>query len=532
MQFAFQLLTDVSMEVESLKIEPSSWLRVFDVAGPRPGLKPHVVVPGMRQLNHLHLDVSRVEDSFKAVAATLEGLPALTHLTSLRLEWRHSLQTEVIQHICSTLALSRLDLAGCDVLHEMEKSIDFQRVLYCLTFGKTSGLRELALPCRGAEAQQLGWLTALTALTAFSVLFSDPSAQLHGLVALTRLRRLCVDSRAAGGEAIVDSLAPLSALTGLTLLDLDGDKIGAGCGKEDRTGPLDVSVLSSLTALRVLRCSSLCKAEFAAGDLLPVQFRFLRSATALEELDLGFQASFWSLPDHSITKTQQAVSALSCLKKVVIRIGGRKARQSYYAPLSAFAAASSIETIFYRASCPSSYFTRSVTPAKARDCFKALGELRSLTIGGNRLGTAKVPHCAELLAGIPSTHLTCLCLGVSKADVPLMQQITRFRGLQELMLHSNPVHPESLGPLFNLKCLTHLVLTVHTSRSRARRLQLAGWPMGMPYPSDWCRDEHLSTSAGTTISVQAARLMMAIHDRARLVGVAAFVDMRASHKDY
>lgn len=69
----------------------------------------------------------------------------------------------------------------------------------------------------------------------------------------------------------------------------------------------------------MLRCCFFDEAEFVEGEPLPVQLRFLCSATDLEELDLGFAKTFWPLPDESTDAVRAAVSGLRSLRRVNIR---------------------------------------------------------------------------------------------------------------------------------------------------------------------------------------------------------------------
>lgn len=396
-----ELIKDLAPEFESLKVKERWWSHVACVGG----------------LRSLHVE------GF-CDTAILQDLLALGHLTFLKLNRLDS--AEEVQQICSRLALSHLDIGTIYV------NVDFLHMLDSLASGKASGLRDLAIPFPAAKSKQLSQLTALKALTALDVGMWDCNAELGGLAALIGLKSLRMATSAVHIDPIVESLMPLTAMTGLTLLDLDGNDGSDGWSTTQyrpyRTVPQHVSALSTLKALRVLRCSLFHKAELVAGDLLPVQFGFLRSATALEELALAFQASFWLLPDESIDAVREAVSGLSSLKKVAIRLGCDRAKQHYYAPLSAFAAASSIETILYRPLGSATHFTRSVTASRARECMRALTKLRSLTVGGIRPGVGKAPRCADLLAGLPSTHLTSLNIGVFEADLALMQQYcTVFR---------------------------------------------------------------------------------------------------------
>lgn len=59
-----------------------------------------------------------------------------------------------------------------------------------------------------------------------------------------------------------------------------------------------------------------------------------------------------------------------------------------------------------------------------------------------------LPDYFYLLVGLPSTHLTHLCLSLGKATAELMDQVGRFRYLQELVLFCNIGSLKFLDPLF------------------------------------------------------------------------------------
>jgi hypothetical protein len=144
----------------------------------------------------------------------------------------------------------------------------------------------------------------------------------------------------------------------------------------------EVSVLSHLTALQVLRYTLFMEAVCVEGDPLPVQFRFLTTATALKELSLVFSYSFWRLPSESCLAMQEAVSYLSSPKIVWLLIS-RTARDDQlmhlHAPLSVFAAAKSIEHLCFWWNEPlHKHFHRPHPFLLQRDCFRALTKLRSL----------------------------------------------------------------------------------------------------------------------------------------------------------
>lgn len=466
-----RLLMDVAAEVEALKIE-EEWFNLAKKVENLP-IKPHNVLAQMRQLRALELE------DFLDAAISWE-LCAMPHLTSLK--YRGLCSRGVFQELCSTVALSRLDfgdqLWGPSVdgypdplrYHGYQADVfDFQDMVGKLVAGKTSALQELHLPLPSPHAGLLSRLTALTGLTALG-LHVLGAPVLAPLAALTGLQSFQL--RVAGEDGVrLDSLSLLTALAGLTRLDLGTHgRWPGGVG----IGPPAASILSSLTALRVLRCGLLSsQGPPADGDPLPVELRFLRAATALEVLDLGLGAPVWCLGEAQVSAALEAVSALSSLKKVRIRLNGFP--PPFFAPLAPFAAASSVESLVYEIG--GAMLPRSEDDAAhARACLKALTQLRSLSFEGEG---CFVPHCADLLAGLPSACLTSLSVKVdTEPDAALMQQISRFHDLQDLVLDSPPVRSELLSQLFGLRSLTHLVLLEKGDVDRQqlrRRRWLAGY---------------------------------------------------------
>lgn len=323
-------------------------------------------------------------------SAILHVLPALGRITCLELE--NTCSSDDLQQICSTLSLSRL------VLFEPEyegAALVPEAMLAVLAAGNMTGLRQLVLSLPAAEAGHLSSLVPLTALTALTVRTRDARPDVGSLASLTRLKCLEIDACCEDSQPIYGSLSPLAALTRLTSLDLCDD---VDMAEMESSLPSDVSVLSSLAALQVLRCGFFMTAEFVAGDPLPVQLRFLRSATGLEYLDLGFWGPFWSLPHASSLAIREAVGALMRLTQVMLTIKQWELSyesEQFYMPAGIFAAATSIESFdfWYDGPCPGP--SSGLRSAKARTCFTALAKLQRL-----RLDAAHepLPRCADLLA--------------------------------------------------------------------------------------------------------------------------------------
>lgn len=496
-----ELLQDMAPEVQSLSIH-SIWLdptsNTFDVA-----VQLHVLLSGMHRLECLDLEGPLRPQ-------LLQQLPALSHLTSLTLAAPYSNKT--IQELCRTLSLSCLNLLGRNNVDSDEEEegaeggeeddFDFQAMLATLAAGNMAGLRELALPLHGAEARHLSRLSPLTALTNLELEMGDTSlADMGGLESLTGLKSLQVLFYSYPGDPqpVAESMSPLATLTRLTYLDLRiRDLYEEEDGEKECRLPSDVSAISSLAALRVLRCSYIHAAETLDGDPLPVQLRFLSSATGLEELELGFWGSFWSLPLASRDAMQEAVASVTSLKRVIISIEGR-GLQNYCVPLRVFAAASSIEclTISYLGPRPSP--SSRFRSAQARGCFGALSNLQSLVLYQGL-------HFADLLSGLPSTCLTRLELDAHAAPVPrmrkLMQEISRFSHLEFLNLRSfDATCLDSLDQLSDLQCLNWLSLVSATAYEPGAR------------------------GSGDCCNAQAVALETAILERARRAGVEASVSI-------
>lgn len=440
---------------------------------------PHVMLAQMPRLERLRF-------SRKVESAVLRQLPRLEHLTSLILESPGT--PGDLQELCSTLSLSSLRM-GQFLELDQEIAFDSREMLAPLGAAKMASLRELALPLPAEEARHLSRLAPLAALTALELEMMGNLVDLRDVASLTGLRSLQMNISnfdEDDGPAVA-SFSPLTALTGLTRLEVceDENLIGEGL-------PSDASALSSLEALQVLRLSSFEEAEVRARDPLPVDLRFLRSATALEELDLVFWGSFWSLPPAASDVMREAVAALTRLKQVKITLVGA-GWETYHEPLHVFAAASSIESFEFIVEAAPTGFSSGHSSAEVCGCFNALAKVRSLTLRGwEKRGP--MPCCLDLLAELPSTSLTRLSISVEAEPQELMQQMSRFPDLQELDLRASLVDSSFLVHLADLKCVTWLY---------AQFMKHAQEPeAGVPPISD-----------------EVARLKATVLERARLVGV-------------
>lgn len=452
----------------------------FDLRG---GM-PHVLWPCMETLGRLRLH-GRLQ------RAVLQQLPARGRLTCLQLE-----------HVCSNEDIREI--------------------------GSMAGLQELALPLPAEEARHLTMLAPLTALSALRLDLWGTWANLGGLASLATLKSLHIVfcGEPEPGVQHVYSLSPLAALGGLTSLHLQTD---CEVAWSDTCFPSNVSFLSLpiLAALRVLRCSFVGEADLPVGNpqliqlpFLPIQFRFLRIATALVELDLGFSGSFCRLPPASRFAMREAVRDLRSLKKVTIagtcpHTCSCSGLGKYFVPLDVFAAASSIESFALIDLAPSEIPLAQPSTAEARGCFTALTKLRSLTLvadHGPEIAYGHIPHCEELLEGLPSTGLTSLTIAVNETPMAhwLMREIARFSDLQELSLGTLCFDDLFvMEQLSSLRCLTFLKLHVNSMRQRSTER--------------WHRRQH--GAHVPAIWELAVLQKQTIVERARLVGVPAKVEM-------
>lgn len=97
----------------------------------------------------------------------------------------------------------------------------------------------------------------------------------------------------------------------------------------------------------------------------------------------------------------------------------------YIAPLAVFAAAASIETLSHRADSTQWRPTFQYI-ATARVCLAALTRLQSLVLSGLD-DRERLPDCSDLLAGLPSTRLTHLCVSADTASAEIMDQLAEFQ---------------------------------------------------------------------------------------------------------
>lgn len=209
---------------------------------------------------------------------------------------------------------------------------------------------------------------------------------------------------------------------------------------------------------------------------------------------------------------QEAVSRLSGLQIVKVQLGFRESSGQIvpspvvhlYAPLSVFAAASSIEDLAFSCSLHQPVHTRfpDASVNLARHCLKTLTKLQRLSLVNPTDSGPGMPHIADLLEGLPSTQMTALTLTGLAGTMPLMQQISRHRDLVFLDLNFNSVSMKFLDPLFKLRCLTELYLSVENGS---------------------CRDDH--GDAASAIEAQALQLESAILDVAQRVGITARVEI-------
>lgn len=465
-----QYLAAVAREVISMDINFESRTYALSLTGAPPDVGPvyypHVLVRGMPSLTSLRLTSHGSVDT-RAVMAILRAAKALPRLASLKLFYPPA--EADFRWLCESLALTFLDLGSGDLAAERA-----QLLLANVGKGRMAGLQSLAAPLPAAAVQHVSLLSPLTALTSLHVRVPDRvgSANLSGVASLTALSSLTVQAR-----TLYCTLSPLTSLTRLTLLEF---KRWSNHSVEDRDH-WGISVISHLTELRVLRCSfhyMECQ-QGLSEDPLPPQLRFLRTATALEELDLRFfNVEYFCV--KTVDATREAVASLSELKRVTIT--AVDVRTYYCSPLRAFAAAPTTEALTYVAGggwkhlwgvgwCEDldvpGFQTVEGAGLLYAKVFKALPKLRSLFLSGldyhGKVVLGKpVPHTIDedILEILPLLQLTSLCLSLEVFSDRHAHPIRQIRDLQELVLCIERCVPHALDPLLKLKGLTRLELHV------------------------------------------------------------------------
>lgn len=352
-----------------------------------------------------------------------------------------------------------------DAPEGLRSAEDYREIIQAC--GRLQSLRDLSLPCPAAAFQHL---SALTGLTALLLRMWDAPAPLNNLTSLSALKSLSIEAKdwAREDTARFESLSPLADLPRLTSLMLSGKSCRAGCWV--CVSGSEMSVLSQLTALRVLRYPDVVEANFVGPDPLPVQLRVLTSATALETLQLAFSISFWTgLSGDSCKALHAAVGSLHNLKTVRLGVWGERDGGKSFVPLTAFTGAPSIQVLEYVCM----YARRGNLAWKAPSCLGALTQLRDLCFK-----VTSRTNCVDLLAGLPSRRLTSLELGLQDMTGPLAQEICRFRDLEKLSIaYVGYISLGSLGPLSSLTGLTSLSirgpLRASSLRAQAARLRAA-----------------------------------------------------------
>lgn len=406
----------------------------------------------------------------------------------------------VVQRLCNLAALTRLDLGrdqATDVawtlglVPEEARGIDYY-LLIIQACGFAAQLRGLSLPCPAAGVQHLSTLSRLTRL---HLRMWDAPASLSQWSGLSALESISfeVQDWAYQFTTRFESLSPLTALSRLTSLVLQSRTPCEGhwvCQSRS-----EMSVLSRLAALRVFHYENIVEASLVGEEAVPVQLRVLASATALEALQLGFSAAFWeSLPDASCRAVHVAVCGLQNLKTVRLLLWGEEDMGMYYTPLVAFTGAPGIRLLRYECK----YALPWDMAGQAPSCLTALTELKELS-----LTIPSCPNGGDLLAGLPSRHLTSLRLHCQDMTLALTQEVAQFLDVQELEICSwGSIASKSLDPLFCMTGLTSLEI-MHPSR------RIEQGCMRSMFVSD--------------LPAQAARLKAAILESAVKFGVAARV---------
>lgn len=466
-----EYLSNVACELTHLAIH-SRWLSEYTLFNYSKFIKPgqvHYSLSHMPLLASIHVDGCLDLDAIKV----LEKLGKIVCVQMAELP-----SVEVVEALCSTLSLSRLDLGfdfpqlwsmGGDPT-SLRGADDYQRMIVALSCQRLAGLQDLSMPCPSPAVQHL---SALTRLTALSIRMWGSMAVLEDLTILTRLEKLLID----GCDCLPQrqrfrSLLPLTALSRLTMLDL----FFPWRGITDKESEL--AVLSELTTLQIFWYCAIQDIDDTDadplpedGDPIPVQLRVLSSATALTQLHLWFATSFWKGMSVSQSEAIHAsVCGLHCLKdlKVWIYSDGATPSQldSYFSPLLVFDGAATLHVLRYELRG-----AKDTGDARglARGCLTAMTQLRTLVIGKDHMETRilpsrnVVPNCVALLKGLRSIQLTSLNLVVETATWDLLQEITRFGNLKQLRMSTHDIDGGCLDRFSNLTRLTLLDLEVSGS---------------------------------------------------------------------
>lgn len=326
-------------------------------------------------------------------------------------------------------------------------------------------------------------LSTLTSLTRLVVRMWGAPADLSQWTGLSALESVAIEVQDWSHQDATRflALAPLAALSRLTSLVLHASMSCYDnwvCESQSA-----MSVLSQLAALRLLRYENIMEANFVREDLppqaswlsrcfrsakldpLPVQLRVLTSATALETLHLEFAAAFWTefSPDscHAVHAT---VCSLHSLKNVRLVLWGYNEIDVYYHPLVTFTSSPSIQALDYECQ-----FDTLPLAGRAPSCCQSLTQLSQL-----RLIMPLCLNCCDLLAGLPSRHLTSLDVDVQDITSALTEVIGRFEDIHELKLEfRRAISSNALKPLKNMAGLTTLEIR-HPPNHQAEQPQLRG----------------------------------------------------------
>lgn len=286
-----ELLASIAREVSVLTVD-SSWCSERNSIDSVASGQLHAVLSRMPRLGSLDLNGTL---DMPTVAALVD-LPSISSVEVAVLP-----RQDVILRLCHMHALTRLDL-GLDQMNPVEEDAwddgevpdgvrgphMYRQIIQAC--GRLQALRHLNLPCPGAAVKHL---SALTRINTLHVRMWDAPASLSfstRLSALESLRIEVMDWR--DGTARFESLTTLTALSRLTSLQLCSRRCDSEHWVVMVTTSSEMSVLSQLTALRVLKYEIFVHSSLVGADPLPVQLHVLTSAAALVTLELAFSIFF------------------------------------------------------------------------------------------------------------------------------------------------------------------------------------------------------------------------------------------------
>lgn len=466
-----QYLEQLAPDVVSLTVGPA-WCHGdahFD-GGCKMRYKPHMLLSQMPLLASLKVDGH----------LGMEIVTKLSRLRNLSIVMTGFLDPKLLNELGKAVRLNHLcfrPTAGRGRRGNGQTDVnDTVQTMQVLAGSNFSGLEALCISC---HVSGVGAITLLTALKDLNLNFhGERSGSLLKVSRLTGLRRLQLVAEVVPktlSDRDVHLYQGLSALTHLTALTL---RWGFSWRWHPVPQSSDLSVLSHLKQLRTFSCDTLNSGlSFGEIDALPLELRFLRTATALTSLTLTVTCWVWlEMEEGSLGSFQRALARLPLLSEVHITTSSLSEPypyipcmhiQLYSPPLFIFSAAPNIRVLSLGVRCQQCDKGKQVYIERVRylvdtqrtlDCIGALSSLRKLELG-NSSSTVEFPGCGALLERLLPQGLTSLTLRVHSVTVTLMQTVARFTDLQELVIMADHVALNSFEKISSMTCLTSVRIT-------------------------------------------------------------------------